>query len=85
VTTLLVKLMGKWKKKKSTYEYHDTPITLLVTSFGGACAFFTVVNTIGDIVELLGQVSSVRSTSDSREQSSEQSHTPALRFSWQSV
>jgi hypothetical protein len=46
--------MGKWKKKKPTYEYHDTPTTLLVASFGGACAFFTVVNTIDDIVESLG-------------------------------
>ena len=54
MTTLLVMWMGKWKKKKSTYEYHHTPTTLLVASFGGACAFLTVVNTIGDIVESLG-------------------------------
>jgi hypothetical protein len=46
--------MGKWKKKKSTYEYHDTWTTLLVASFGGFCAFIAVVNTIGDIVESLG-------------------------------
>ena len=46
--------MAKWKKRKPTYEYHDTPTTLGVASFGGACAFITVVNTIGDIVESLG-------------------------------
>lgn len=46
--------MGKWKKKKSTYEYHDTPTTLLVASFGGACAFIIVVNTIDVIVESFG-------------------------------
>jgi hypothetical protein len=46
--------MAKWKKKKPTFEYHDTPTTLVVASFGGACAFITVVNTIGDIVESLG-------------------------------
>jgi hypothetical protein len=43
--------MGRWKKKKSTYEYHDTSMTLIVASFGGACAFITVENTIDDIME----------------------------------
>lgn len=46
--------MAKWNKNKPAYEYHDTPTTLLVALFGGACAFITVVNTIGDIVESLG-------------------------------
>jgi hypothetical protein len=46
--------MGQWKKKKSTYEYHHTPTTLLVASFGGACAFITVENTIDDIMESWG-------------------------------
>lgn len=54
MTTLPMMQMGKSKKKKSSYEYHDTPTTLLVASFGGACAFITVLNTIGDIVESLG-------------------------------
>src|SRR5271166_3055635 len=47
--------MAKWKKKKPAIEYHDTPTTLGVASLGGACAFITVVNTIGDIVESFGQ------------------------------
>ena len=51
MTTLLVIQMGKWKKKKSTYEYHDTPTTLLVASFGGVCGFITVVNIIDDVRE----------------------------------
>jgi hypothetical protein len=45
--------MGKWKKK-SSYEFNHTPTTLLVASFGGACAFITVENTIDDIMELWG-------------------------------
>jgi hypothetical protein len=57
VTTLLVKQTGKWKKTKSTYEYHDTPTTLLVASFGGACASFTVVNTIpGLLFEIYSEI-----------------------------
>jgi hypothetical protein len=45
--------MGK-RKKTSTYEYNHTPTTLLVASFGGACAFVTVENTIADILGLWG-------------------------------
>jgi hypothetical protein len=46
--------MGKWKRKKSTYEYHNTPTTILVASFGGACMFITVVSIIGDTLEAWG-------------------------------
>jgi hypothetical protein len=51
ILTFLVTQMRKWKKKRSTCEFHDTPMTLLVASFGGACAFITVENTIDDIME----------------------------------
>lgn len=49
----LVRQMRKWKKK-STYEYFHLPTTLLVASFGGACAFYTIENTIDDILESWG-------------------------------
>lgn len=52
-TDMPVMQMRKWKKK-SSYEFRDTTTTLLVASFGGACAFITVENTIDDIMELWG-------------------------------
>jgi hypothetical protein len=45
--------MGKWKKN-STQEFNHTPTTLLVASFGGACAFITVENIIDEIMESWG-------------------------------
>jgi hypothetical protein len=46
--------MAKLKNKKPTFEFHDSPTTLFVALFGGACAFISVVNTIGDIMESFG-------------------------------
>ena len=39
--------MGQ-RKKQSSREYNHSPTTLLVTLFGGACAFITVESICGD-------------------------------------
>jgi hypothetical protein len=36
------------RKKKTSYKYNDSPITLLVALFDGACAFITEENISGD-------------------------------------
>jgi len=44
---LLAMQMGQ-RKKQSSREYNHSPTTLLVTLFGGACAFITVESICGD-------------------------------------
>jgi hypothetical protein len=40
------------RKKRSSHEFHHTPITLLVALFGGACAFIAVEIFLPDLLEL---------------------------------
>ena len=46
--------MGK-RKRLSRYEHNHTLTTLLMASFGGACAFITIETILPDLVELWGQ------------------------------
>ena len=46
--------MGK-RKRQSRYEHNHTPTTLLMASFGGACAFITIESIFPDIFDLWGK------------------------------
>ncbi len=43
--------MGR-RKNRPSHDYHNTPITLLVALFGGACAFVAVEIFLPDLLEL---------------------------------
>jgi hypothetical protein len=44
--------MGR-RKKQSSYEYNDTPTTMLMAVFGGACGLITVESFFEEIMDLL--------------------------------
>jgi hypothetical protein len=42
------------RRVQSSHDYNHTPTTLLMSLFGGACAFITVESIFSDVVESLG-------------------------------
>jgi hypothetical protein len=45
--------MGR-RKNRSSYEYNDTPTTLMVALLGGSSAFLVVETTLPDVMDLWG-------------------------------